>query len=203
MVRGKTQIKRIENESSRLVTFSKRRGGLLKKAFELSVLCDAQVALIIFSPRGRLYEFSSSSLINETIERYLRHPKTQTSGKRVVEDNNNAKHVKDENCTLHRKIKLLEECKGRFLGESLDSCSINDLEQVELQLEQSLIKIRARKNALYSEQINQLKEQEKKLMEENADLRKKYEDKMLPLQLSIVPTFDHLETTLCVGRLHG
>ncbi|CAN1332771.1 Agamous-like MADS-box protein AGL14 [Linum perenne] len=53
-------MKRIENATSRQVTFSKRRNGLLKKAFELSVLCDAEVALIIFSPRGKLYEFSSS-----------------------------------------------------------------------------------------------------------------------------------------------
>ncbi|KAK8549728.1 hypothetical protein V6N13_073507 [Hibiscus sabdariffa] len=60
MVRRKTQMKRIENATSRQVTFSKRRNGLLKKAFELSVLCDAEVALIIFSPRGKLYEFSSS-----------------------------------------------------------------------------------------------------------------------------------------------
>ena len=59
MVRGKTQMKRIENPTSRQVTFSKRRGGLLKKAFELSVLCDAEVALIVFSPRGRLYEFAN------------------------------------------------------------------------------------------------------------------------------------------------
>ncbi|KAG1354670.1 putative Agamous-like MADS-box protein AGL14 [Cocos nucifera] len=60
MVRGKTEIKRIENATSRQVTFSKRRNGLLKKAFELSVLCDAEVAVIVFSPRGKLYEFSST-----------------------------------------------------------------------------------------------------------------------------------------------
>ncbi|MBA0769283.1 hypothetical protein Gotri_018030 [Gossypium trilobum] len=60
MVRGKTQMKRIENPTSRQVTFSKRRNGLLKKAFELSVLCDVEVALIIFSPRGKPYEFASS-----------------------------------------------------------------------------------------------------------------------------------------------
>ncbi|MFS7899204.1 putative transcription factor MADS-type1 family [Helianthus anomalus] len=60
MVRGKTQMRRIENATSRQVTFSKRRNGLLKKGFELSVLCDAEVALIIFSPRGKLYEFASS-----------------------------------------------------------------------------------------------------------------------------------------------
>ncbi|KAG6514314.1 hypothetical protein ZIOFF_024664 [Zingiber officinale] len=42
MVRGKTQMRRIENLASRQVTFSKHRRGLLKKAFELSVLCDAE-----------------------------------------------------------------------------------------------------------------------------------------------------------------
>mgnify|MGYP001022139597 CR=1 FL=1 len=61
MVRGKTQMKRIENPASRQVTFSKRRNGLLKKAYELSVLCDAEVALVLFSHAGRLYQFSSSS----------------------------------------------------------------------------------------------------------------------------------------------
>uniref|UniRef100_A0A453RN49 MADS-box domain-containing protein n=1 Tax=Aegilops tauschii subsp. strangulata TaxID=200361 RepID=A0A453RN49_AEGTS len=44
----------------RQVRFSKRRSGLFKKAFELSVLCDAEVALVVFSPAGRLYEFVSS-----------------------------------------------------------------------------------------------------------------------------------------------
>ncbi|KAG2711287.1 hypothetical protein I3760_04G069800 [Carya illinoinensis] len=63
MVRGKIQVKRIENATSRQVTFSKRRNGLLKKAYELSVLCEAEVAAIIFSQKGRLYEFSSSDLL--------------------------------------------------------------------------------------------------------------------------------------------
>jgi hypothetical protein len=61
MGRGKVELKRIENKISRQVTFAKRRNGLLKKAYELSVLCDAEVALIIFSSRGRLFEFSTSS----------------------------------------------------------------------------------------------------------------------------------------------
>ena len=61
MGRGKVEMRRIENKISRQVTFAKRRNGLLKKAYELSLLCDAEVALIIFSGRGRLFEFSSSS----------------------------------------------------------------------------------------------------------------------------------------------
>lgn len=64
MVRGRTEMRRIENPTSRQVTFSKRRNGLLKKAFELSVLCEAEIGLIVFSPRGKLYEFSSSRLFS-------------------------------------------------------------------------------------------------------------------------------------------
>ncbi|KAJ6926120.1 Floral homeotic protein AGAMOUS [Populus alba x Populus x berolinensis] len=60
--RGKVEIKRIENTTNRQVTFCKRRSGLLKKAYELSVLCDAEVALIVFSTRGRLYEYSNDRL---------------------------------------------------------------------------------------------------------------------------------------------
>ena len=61
MVRGKTLMKRIKNPTSRQVTLSKCRNGLLKKAYELSVLCDAEVGLMIFSPRGKLYEFTNPS----------------------------------------------------------------------------------------------------------------------------------------------
>lgn len=61
MGRGKIEIKRIENTTNRQVTFSKRRGGLLKKAHELSVLCDAELGLIIFSSTGKLFEYSRAS----------------------------------------------------------------------------------------------------------------------------------------------
>ncbi|KAF4371400.1 hypothetical protein F8388_018768 [Cannabis sativa] len=59
MGRVKLQIKRIENTTNRQVTFSKRRNGLIKKAYELSVLCDVDLALVMFSPSGRLSFFSS------------------------------------------------------------------------------------------------------------------------------------------------
>ena len=59
MGRCKIEIKRIENDSTRHVTFCKRRVGLVKKARELSVLCDADVALIIFSSSGKIYHFAN------------------------------------------------------------------------------------------------------------------------------------------------
>ena len=59
MGRGKIEIKRIENRTSRQVTFSKRRSGLIKKTHELSVLCDAHIGLIVFSATGKLTEYCS------------------------------------------------------------------------------------------------------------------------------------------------
>ncbi|KAG6526867.1 hypothetical protein ZIOFF_016870 [Zingiber officinale] len=60
MGRGKIEIKLIENTTNRQVTFCKRRNDLLKKAYELSVLCEAEVALIVFSSCGRLYEYATN-----------------------------------------------------------------------------------------------------------------------------------------------
>ncbi|PWA90612.1 Transcription factor, MADS-box [Artemisia annua] len=59
MGRGKVELKRIEDKSSRQVSFSKRRNGLMKKAYELAELCDVDVALFVVSERGKLYEFST------------------------------------------------------------------------------------------------------------------------------------------------
>ena len=60
MTRRKIQIKKIDNTTARQVTFSKRRRGLFKKAFELSTLCDAEIGLMVFSATGRLFEYASS-----------------------------------------------------------------------------------------------------------------------------------------------
>ncbi|KAK5772116.1 hypothetical protein PVK06_048387 [Gossypium arboreum] len=59
MGRGRVQMKRIENPVHRQVTFCKRRAGLLKKAKELSVLCDAEIGVVIFSAHGKLYELAT------------------------------------------------------------------------------------------------------------------------------------------------
>ncbi|XP_074567128.1 MADS-box transcription factor 51-like [Curcuma longa] len=70
--RGKVELRRIEDRTSRQVRFSKRRSGLFKKAHELSVLCDAEVALVVFSPAGKLYEFSSISRCHQDYSLALR-----------------------------------------------------------------------------------------------------------------------------------
>ncbi|XP_010433968.1 PREDICTED: agamous-like MADS-box protein AGL19 [Camelina sativa] len=170
MVRGKTEMKRIENATSRQVTFSKRRNGLLKKAFELSVLCDAEVALVIFSPRSKLYEFSSSS-IAKTIERYQRRIKEIGINHK---GDANSQQARDETQGLTKKIEQLEISKRKLLGEGIDKCSIEELQQLENQLERSLTRIRAKKYQLLREQIEKLKEEERKLVKENKELKEKW-----------------------------
>ncbi|KAH7668576.1 MADS box transcription factor domain-containing protein [Dioscorea alata] len=175
MGRGKTEMRRIENATSRQVTFSKRRNGLLKKAFELSVLCDAEVALIVFSPRGKLYEFASSSM-QETINRYMAHSKNTNIEKRMPEQN--AQLLKLEVAAMAKKIELLEGYKRsnrKLLGESLGSCSMFELHELESQLEKSLRNVRGKKHHMLAEQIAELKEREKTLTEENMVLRHKAE----------------------------
>ncbi|XP_074263234.1 MADS-box protein SOC1 [Silene latifolia] len=172
MVRGKTQMKRIENATSRQVTFSKRRNGLLKKAFELSVLCDAEVALIIFSPRGKLYEFASSSM-QESIGRYQRHVReSQPDREKSMEED--LQNMKEEAAILAKKVETMEASKRKLLGENIGECSLEELQQLENQLEKSVNKIRSRKNQVYVEQIKKLTEKEKHLAAENHRLTEKY-----------------------------
>ncbi|KAF2561481.1 hypothetical protein F2Q70_00014674 [Brassica cretica] len=63
--RQKIKMVKIEKENNLQVTFSKRKDGLFKKANELCTLCDARVAIILFSPSGKMYSFGHTTV--ETI----------------------------------------------------------------------------------------------------------------------------------------
>ncbi|KTG36783.1 hypothetical protein cypCar_00008912 [Cyprinus carpio] len=62
MGRKKIQITRIMDERNRQVTFTKRKFGLMKKAYELSVLCDCEIALIIFNRSNKLFQYASTDM---------------------------------------------------------------------------------------------------------------------------------------------
>ncbi|KAK0391684.1 hypothetical protein NLU13_1183 [Sarocladium strictum] len=72
MGRRKIEIKAIKDDRNRSVTFLKRKGGLFKKAHELSVLCSVDVAVFIFGNNKKLYEYSSTDM-GELITRYQYH----------------------------------------------------------------------------------------------------------------------------------
>lgn len=176
MVKGKIEIKKIENATSRQVTFSKRRNGLLKKAFELSVLCDAEVAVIVFSQKGRVYEFSSTST-HKTIDRYFKYKNEVPSHNPGSLDQSlklKLQEMRFETANMAKKIEILENNQRKLLGHGLGSCSLMELQEINIKLEQSLKNIRARKAKLYEEKINNLKAKERTLLEENAKLSEKF-----------------------------
>nr|BAS04481.1 MADS box protein [Gentiana scabra] len=183
MGRGKVELKRIENKINRQVTFAKRRNGLLKKAYELSVLCDAEVALIIFSNRGKLYEFCSGSSTTETVERYQRYTYGLQDAGHPSDDPQNSYQ---EYVKLKARVEVLQGYHRNFLGEDLGNLSCKELEHLEHQVETSLKQVRSTKTSFMLDQVADLQRKEEMLSEENKALRGKLDERanQVPLRLS-------------------
>uniref|UniRef100_A0A0E0HAX0 MADS-box domain-containing protein n=1 Tax=Oryza nivara TaxID=4536 RepID=A0A0E0HAX0_ORYNI len=177
--RGKIEIKRIENTTNRQVTFCKRRNGLLKKAYELSVLCDAEVALVVFSSRGRLYEYSNNS-VKETIERYKKANSDTSNASTVVEIN--AQHYQQEAAKLKQQITNLQNANRTLVGDNITSMNHRELKQLEGRLDKGLGKIRARKNELLCAEIEYMQRRETELQNDNMYLKSKVAESERGLQ---------------------
>ncbi|KAG4907849.1 hypothetical protein AAZX31_20G141300 [Glycine max] len=136
MGRGKVVLERIQNKINRQVTFSKRRNGLLKKAFELSVLCDAEIALIIFSSRGKLFQYSSTD-INRIIDKYRQccFNMSQTGD---VTEHQSEQCLYQELLILRVKHESLQRTQRNLLGEELEPLSMKELHSLEKQLDRTL-----------------------------------------------------------------
>lgn len=166
MGRGRVQLKRIENKINRQVTFSKRRSGLLKKAHEISVLCDAEVALIGFSTKGKLFEYSTNSCSMEKIlERYERYSYAEKQLNSNDPEPNGSLSL--EHAKLKARMEVLQKNQKHVMGEDLDSLKLKDLQNLEHQLDVALKHVRLRKDKALEEQNNlltkQIKEKERKL----------------------------------------
>ncbi|XP_010930410.2 agamous-like MADS-box protein AGL11 isoform X1 [Elaeis guineensis] len=194
MGRGKIEIKRIENTTNRQVTFCKRRNGLLKKAYELSVLCDAEIALIIFSSRGRLYEYSNNS-IKSTIERY-KNACADSSNSGAIIDVNSQQYYQQESAKLRHQIQTLQNANRHLMGDALSSLSVKELKQLENRLERGITRIRSKKHELLFSEIEYMQRREAELQNDNMCLRAKIaENEQAALQVSIAqegPQFDAL-----------
>ncbi|CAN6276689.1 unnamed protein product [Urochloa humidicola] len=175
MGRGRVELKRIENKINRQVTFSKRRNGLLKKAYELSVLCDAEVALIVFSSRGKLYEFGSAG-VNKTVEKY--HNCCYGAQGSNSDFGGEPQSWYQEMSRLKAKLESLQRSQRHMLGEDLGPLSIKELQQLEKQLEYALSQARQRKvhhTQMMMEQVDELRRKERQLGELNKQLKDKLE----------------------------
>lgn len=170
MGRGKIEIKRIENTTNRQVTFCKRRNGLLKKAYELSVLCDAEVALVVFSTRGRLYEYANNS-VKSTIERYKKASTDSSNTGSVSEAN--TQFYQQEAAKLRQQIANLQNSNRQMLGESLGNVTVKELRTLETRLETGIRRIRSKKNELLFAEIEYMQKREVDLHNNNQLLRAK------------------------------
>ncbi|XP_044475109.1 MADS-box protein SVP-like [Mangifera indica] len=170
MAREKIKIKKIDNVTARQVTFSKRRRGVFKKAEELSVLCDAEVALIIFSATGKLFEYCSSSSMKDTISRYNLHSHNigkldQPSLDLQLENSNHIRLSKE----VAEKSRQLRQMRG----EDLRGLNIEDLQQLEKLLESGLGRVLETKREKIMNEISSLERKGARLMEENRLLKQK------------------------------
>ncbi|KAJ6939197.1 agamous-like MADS-box protein MADS9 [Populus alba x Populus x berolinensis] len=155
MGRGKIEIKRIENSSNRQVTYSKRRSGIIKKAKEITVLCDAQVSLVIFASSGRMHEYCSpSTTVVDLLDKYHKQ-----SGKRLWDAkhenlSNEIDRIKKENESMQIELRHLK-------GQDISSLPHKELMAIEGALDTGLAAVRKKQMEFHS-----MLEQNEKILDE-------------------------------------
>ncbi|KAJ4710806.1 MADS-box transcription factor [Melia azedarach] len=201
MGRGRVELKRIENKINRQVTFAKRRNGLLKKAYELSVLCDAEVALIIFSNRGKLYEFCSSSSMLKTLERYQKcnygAPEPNVSTREALELSSQQEYLK-----LKARYEALQRSQRNLLGEELGPLSSKELESLERQLDMSLKQIRSTRTQYMLDTLTDLQHKEHLLSEANKTLKQRLMEGYQVSTLQLNPSAEDVGYGLKPAQTH-
>ncbi|KAF3974022.1 hypothetical protein ACB098_12G115900 [Castanea mollissima] len=182
MGRGKIEIKRIENSNNRQVTYSKRRSGIIKKAKEITVLCDAQVSLVIFGSNGKMHDYCSpSTTLIDILDKYHKQ-----SGKRLWDAkhenlSNEIERIKKENDNMQVELRHLK-------GEDITSLNPKELILLEEALDNGLSSIRekqmeylniATKNTEMLEEENKhltlVLHQQEMAMEANRDMNDEYQ----------------------------
>nr|TKW23399.1 hypothetical protein SEVIR_4G289404v2 [Setaria viridis] len=152
MGRGKIEIKRIENATNRQVTYSKRRTGIMKKARELTVLCDAEVAIIMFSSTGKYHEFCSPGTDIKTI--FDRYQQAIGTSLWIEQYERTLSHLKDINRNLRTEIR-------QRMGEDLDSLEFDELRGLEQNVDTALKEVRHRKYHVITTQTETYKKKVK------------------------------------------
>ncbi|KAL6190300.1 hypothetical protein ACLB2K_036698 [Fragaria x ananassa] len=130
----KIKIEKIDNLPARQVTYSKRRRGLLKKARELSVLCDCEFSVIIFSATGKLTE-SSSSRTKDVITKY----ESQKGDEGNLDQS--SLELQHDCFKLSKEIADKNRVLRQMNGEDLEGLNIGELQRLEKDIEANLNRV--------------------------------------------------------------
>ncbi|XVE87047.1 hypothetical protein DITRI_Ditri18aG0084500 [Diplodiscus trichospermus] len=145
MGRVKIQLKKIENNNYRHITFAKRKRGLLKKAYELSTLCDVEVALILFSPAGKLFLFDGKKRVEETVARYLDVPARRRGCINKLDIDSHLREIQKEILICSTKLENVEKQLQYFLRNPSCVKSMSEIKYHEMILEETLKLVQFRK----------------------------------------------------------
>jgi len=149
------------------VTFSKRRRGLFKKALELSTLCDAEIALIVFSSTGKLFDYASSS-VPQVIERQnlqsMKLNKIDQPSLELQLDNSTYTLLSNE---IVEKTHELRQMKG----EELQGLNMEELQKLEQLLVVGLSRVSNTKDERFVEEIGALERKGAQMVEDNQRLK--------------------------------
>ncbi|XP_013590419.1 PREDICTED: uncharacterized protein LOC106298831 isoform X1 [Brassica oleracea var. oleracea] len=178
MGRVKLKIKKLDSINARQATYCKRKNGIMKKAKELSILCDIDVVLLMFSPAGKPSLCTGEHSIGEVIAKFSQLA-PQERAKRKLD---NLEALKKTFMKLDHDVNIsefLERSKPtvevvseqvRFLQKHLSEIhtrlsywtevekvdSIDDLQQLENSIRQSLYQIRVHKENVLQHQQQQV-----------------------------------------------
>ncbi|XP_027921619.1 MADS-box transcription factor 23-like isoform X1 [Vigna unguiculata] len=169
MGRGKIPIQKIENLTNRQVTFCKRRNGLVKKTRELSILCDAEVGVIVFSCTGKLYEYSNTSM-KSIIDRFNSH--NENLGW-LMDPTSSVKFWQREAASLREQLQHLQESNRQLMGEELSDLNMNQLKELENKLQTGLSNIQIKKDQMLKDEIKELQKKGMVIHQQNEELHKK------------------------------
>lgn len=178
-------MKRIENPVHRQVTFCKRRAGLLKKAKELSVLCDAEIGLFIFSAHGKLYELATKGSMQGMIERYMKCNREFSEAQDLDHDKHVTMDPKEEVGMLKFEIEILQ--KGlRFIygGRADGAMTLDELNILEKHMETWIYHVRSAKMDIMVQEIQLLKNKEGILEAANKHLQEKIDEQYVMDELA-------------------
>ncbi|XP_057249571.1 floral homeotic protein PMADS 2 [Beta vulgaris subsp. vulgaris] len=144
MGRGKIEIKRIENSTNRQVTYSKRRNGLIKKATEITVLCDAKVSVVIFANNGKMHAYNSpSTTVEDILESYHEITRKRLWDAKHENLSNEIDRIKKENENLQIELRHLK-------GEDVASLAYPELMRLEDALQNGIAGIRDKQMEIYA-----------------------------------------------------